>query len=134
MSKPRYDWWSYVKGMIYRYPALTEQHNLALAQKVTPAYTGMPGGGETSRTTETVAVKAMTKTATREYEAVHLAEQKTASEPGGDDRMKLVEMIYWRRTHTLSGAAQSVHVSYITAKRWNAHFIKQVAKNYGFFD
>lgn len=26
MSRPRYDWWPYVKGMIRRYPALAEQY------------------------------------------------------------------------------------------------------------
>ena len=26
MSKPRYDWWSYVKGMIRRYPELRRRY------------------------------------------------------------------------------------------------------------
>lgn len=26
MSKPRYDWWPYVKGMVRRYPALCREY------------------------------------------------------------------------------------------------------------
>ena len=134
MSKPRYGWWSYVKDMIFRYPALCESHSLSLAQKVTPAYSAQPGGGGSGRTTEQTTVRAMTRNAAREYEAVHLAIQETRQLPGGADRLRLIRLVYWKRSHTLTGAALAVHVSFPTAKRWHGEFIRRVARNYGLLD
>lgn len=44
MSKPRYDWWTYVKGMIRRYPALHAQYIALHETTITAQLTGMPGG------------------------------------------------------------------------------------------
>lgn len=134
MSKPRYGWWSYVKDMICRYPALCESHSLLLAQKVTPTYSAQPGGGGSGRTTEQTTVRAMTRNAAREYEAVHLAIQETRQLPGGAERLQLIRLVYWKRSHTLTGAALAVHVSFPTAKRWHGEFIRRVARNYGLLD
>lgn len=134
MSKPRYGWWSYVKDMIFRYPALCESHSLSLAQKVTPTYSAQPGGGGSGRTTEQTTVRAMTRNAAREYEAVHLAIQQTQQLDSGAERLQIIRAAYWKRTHTLSGAALAANVSYRTARRWNGEFIRRVAKNYGLLD
>lgn len=134
MSKPRYGWWSYVKDMIFRYPALCESHSLSLAQKVTPTYSAQPGGGGSGRTTEQTTVRAMTRNAAREYEAVHLAIQQTRQLDSGAERLQIIRATYWKRTHTLSGAALAANVSYRTARRWNGEFIRRVAENYGLLD
>ena len=44
MSTPRYDWWSYVKGMIRRYPELCRREADLHTTAVTPNYGGAPGG------------------------------------------------------------------------------------------
>ena len=123
MSKPRYGWWPYVKNMIYSYPSLCTLHQQALTQQITPTYSGLSGGSEGSRKTEQTVVRASTQTAAREYEAVHLAIQ-----------LQIIRATYWKRTHTLSGAALAANVSYRTARRWNGEFIRRVAKNYGLLD
>ena len=42
-------------------------------------------------------------------------------------RRRLVELVYWRRTHTVYGAGVEIGVSEETAKRWNADFLLCVA-------
>lgn len=102
MSRPRYDWWGYVKGMIKRYPAL---------EKINPV-----------------------GTYARELAAVRQAVETTAEMSGGADRLKIVDMVFWQRTHTLAGAAVEIPCSYMTARRYHNDFIKKVAKNFGLMD
>lgn len=108
MSTPRFDWWTYVKGMVARYPALR-----------------MQAANDPN---------SMTHTGTRELEAVRLAVRQTEDETAGEDRVKLIALMYWHKTHTMHGAAMEVHVSYRTARRWNGDFIRLVAKNFGLMD
>lgn len=96
MSKPKYDWWGYVKGMIRRY------HE----QKVTK----------------------------KEAEAVKSAIEFTGQKEDGEDRLKVIDLIFWKKTHTLPGAAMRIPCSERTARRWHTEFIKEVAKNFGLID
>lgn len=57
MNRPKYDWWPYVKGMIRRYPSLKAEYEDLHSQSMTADYSGMPRGGEASRTAETVAIR-----------------------------------------------------------------------------
>ena len=50
MSRPRYDWWPYVKGMIRRYPALRAQYTDLHSPGVTAGYSGLPRTGGPSGT------------------------------------------------------------------------------------
>ena len=98
MSKPRYDWWGYVKGMIRRYPGRRglELHGVALS----------------------------------EFEAVRAAVEATERMESGEARLKVVDMVLWKQTHTLEGAALMVPCSYETAKRWQQQFIKTTARSF----
>ena len=55
MSRPRYDWWGYVKGMIRRYPALCRQYWDLHSQSVTALYGPQGGAGDDARKTERLA-------------------------------------------------------------------------------
>ena len=46
----------------------------------------------------------------------------------GHQRMELIDRVYWKRSHTLYGAAMCVPVSEATAKRWNGTFVRLVAE------
>ena len=133
MSKPRYGWWPYVKSMIRRYPALKEQHDNLLRMQITPSYSGMAGGGGDGRGLENTVIRAMSQNETREYEAVEAALAELEMRRDGADMRRLIEMVYWNRTHTIAGAAMDIHVSEITALRWNRDLIYTVAKHYGLF-
>lgn len=134
MSRPRYDWWPYVKGMIRRYPALREQYADLHTQPMAANYNSMPHPGGTSRSTEDVAVRELPTAQQREYEAVRRAIEQTGRYPNGRQRLAVVKMVLWDRRYTLEGAARMVPCAWRTAAQWHGDFIKLVAKNYGLLD
>lgn len=67
----------------------------------------------------------------REREAVKKAIAATEAMPTGADRLRVIDLVMWRQTHTLEGAAQEIPCSYETAKRYHGQFIRLVAANMG---
>ena len=134
LSRPRYDWWPYVKGMIRRYPALKEQYDDLHSPSMVADYSGMPHGGGGGRAMESLAVRELPSTQQREYEAVRRAVEATGRYRNGADRLKVIRLVLWDRSHTLEGAALTVPCSYMTARRYHCDFIIHVAKNYGLLD
>lgn len=70
----------------------------------------------------------------REWEAVTKAIAITAQQVAGEERLKLVDLIFWRRSHTLPGAAMELHCSERTAQRWHTDFIYTTARAFGLLD
>lgn len=135
MSTPRYDWWPYVKGMIRRYPELCRQEADLHTTAVTPNYGGAPGGhGGHTDPVANAALRTLPEVNRRELEAVRAAIRTTESLPSGRERMSLVKLYYWQRSHTIFGAANAIHISEKTALRWNRELIMQVAKNFGLLE
>ena len=125
MSSPRYDWWPYVKGMIRRYPELRRT-------KMSPNLTGMPSAhGQTSDPVADAALRELPEINRRELEAVQQAIEETRTLPNGKERLEMVRLVFWKKTHTLEGAAMKCHVSYVTARRWHGEFIKRTAQAFG---
>lgn len=131
MSKPRYAWWGYIKTIIRRYPALKREYEASLAQSIVPAYDAQPHGGAVSNPVETIVIRALSSGTADEYLAVKAAVDHTLGMEDGSARLKLIEMIFWRRTHTLEGAAHATYVSPRTARRRVAEFIRCVARYRG---
>lgn len=102
MSKPRYDWWSYMKAISRKYYARKGKELHGMEEK--------------------------------EQSAVEAAIDHTIGQANGKERVEVIEMVLLKGTHTLQGAAQAVHYSERTARRWHTDFIKLVAKNYGLMD
>ena len=134
MSKPRYDWWPYVKGMIRRYPELKEQYADLHSISVTADYSGMPRGGSGGRALEAVALRELPSTSQREYEAVRRAVETTERYRNGSERLKVVKLVLWDKSHTLEGAALTIPCDKDTAKKWHREFIYLVALQYGLMD
>ena len=134
MSRPRYAWWGYVKNMIRRYPALKQEYSDLHSQSVTANYSWMPRTGGASRGVEGLAIRELPSTKQREYEAVGRAVETTERYVTGRDRLKVIDMVLWKRSHTLEGAALMVPCSIATAWRYHGEFIKLVAKLYGLMD
>lgn len=134
MSKPYPYWWRYAQGMIRLYPeraaALGDLH----APGLTARYGAAPGGGESGRTTEAVALRQLPPAEQAEYDAVRRALEWAAAQPDGKLRLRMVRMVYWGRRYRLYAAAGKVGVSYPTAKRWNGQIIRRVAVNRGILD
>lgn len=66
--------------------------------------------------------------------AVQRAIDQTMKLDNGQDRLRVVDLVFFKQTHTLEGAALMVPCSYDTAQKYHAQFIKLVAKNYGLLD
>ena len=66
----------------------------------------------------------------REMEAVDRAIEATMRLRDGRNRIELIELIFWRRSHNLAGAALKLGVSDRTALRWHGEFIKDVAREF----
>ena len=69
-----------------------------------------------------------------EKTAVQRAIDATMAMENGVERMQVIEMVFFKQTHTLEGAALMVPCSKRTARRWHTDFIKLVAKEYGLTD
>lgn len=131
MSKTRYKWWGFIKAVIRAYPEHKADLMNMREQSIVPAYGTTGGGSGVSRTAESVALRELPQDEMKEYEAVEKTIQDTLRYQNGTERMKLVEMVFFKRTHTLHGAAMALFVSYGTAKSWHNKFIEQTAKNFG---
>lgn len=134
MSKPRYRWWGYVKGMIRAYPDLQREYAALHSPSVTANYSGMPKGGGEGRGVEALALRELPGTEQREYEAVRRAVEATERYRNGRERLTVIRLVLWGRSHTLEGAALQVSCHYKTVQGWHNDFIRLVAKNFGLMD
>lgn len=134
MSKPRYDWWPYAKGMIRRYPQLAREYAALKEQSITAGASGMPGGSDISNPTERCALRELPRVRQREYDAVRRAIEETQRYKAGAERLKVIKMVLWDRSHTLAGAALCIPCHEQTAKQWHRDFVRLVARYYGLVD
>lgn len=134
MSKPRYDWWPYVKGMIRRYPDLHLQYLAMREPTITPRYDATPGSGLPSDSTASTALKALSPINQREHDAVDAAISTLHQTAEGEERLHMVKMIFFLRTHTIEGASQELHRSWRTVAEWHRDFIRDVARNFGLLE
>lgn len=51
-----------------------------------------------------------------------------------DIRLRIIDLVFWKRRRTLTGACLEVGVSESTGQRMHADFIYDVARNYGLVD
>ena len=134
MSKTRYKWWGYIKAVIRAYPSLKKEYEELHEQSITAKMSSIPGGGEVSRGTEDIDIRELPHTKQREYEAVRRAIDATKRIEGGDKRVTIIDLVYWKNSHTLAGAAMKAGYSYDRAKQMHREFIVTVAKYYGLMD
>ena len=132
MNRYRDNWRTYAVNAMRDYYRSREIKKAAQNTRVTAQYNKGRGGGGPSRTTENAALRTgLTRQQEKELEAVEAALKSTRKGPDGKIRVKVVELVYLRGTHTIDGAAYQVHVSYSTAWRWTDNFIRIVGKNLG---
>ncbi len=132
MSSPRYIWWPYVKAMIRVYPERELEYLVNRNMKTTANYDPQAGGvSGPTRKTEDFAIGYMTATSTREYFAVKSALDLTMRKRTGEERVRMIELVYWEKRCTLAAAAMRLHIGERTAQRWNREFVYLVAKEFG---
>lgn len=126
MSKPRYKWESYVIRVIEDQPR--KQRALDAIRFGSGASDGMPRTKGRRRTTEDKALRTLSGDEQFEYDAVQAAVNWARAQPDGDDILTLVELRYWRKSHSVEGASPLCRMSRRTAIRRNQAFKKQVAR------
>ena len=131
MSKPRDRWWGYVRAVIRAYPELRANAKELQRTQTTPRYGASVGSGGPSDPVASAALRRLPPQEQREYEAVEQALWETASLPDGAARVRIIDLVFWRQSHTLEGAAQAVHLSYRSAQRRQNAFIRLVAQQMG---
>lgn len=70
----------------------------------------------------------------RERDAVNGALEDMWKRDQGSTQTKVISMIHFTKTHTLTGAAQEIGCDRSTAARWQRKFFEDVAKNMGLLD
>lgn len=66
-----------------------------------------------------------------ERAAVESAVKETEQLADGGERLRLIDLVLWKRTHTLQGAALACYVSERTAQEWHRQFIRLVGQKRG---
>lgn len=134
MSKPRYKWWGYVKWVIRDYPDKCRELQMMQTQSCTANYSGSVRGSEAQRNTENTALRGFSGQREREFSGVEQAIEETRRMKNGAERLKLIDLVFFSKTHTLSGAALACYVGERTALEWHGDFIRCVAKHMGLLD
>ena len=124
----REDWWEYTKRIIRSYPALRRKAESVGDIPCTPAYGASGGHSSGGSPVKRAVVDRLTDKEQRRYDAVRAAISATETMKHGHQRMELIDRVYWKRSHTLYGAAMCVPVSERTAHTWHAEFIRLVEK------
>lgn len=128
MSRLPYD--GYVLNVVRMYPRLVEklEEKRAAAMSLTAAG-GAGGASLPGRPTERAALVTLEEPEQRWLEAVAGAIRDTKALSDGAERLRLIDLLFWRRTHTMQGAALKLHISYWTVQRRRRSFLRLVAKN-----
>lgn len=128
MSKPRYWWWGSIQNALRAYPRLKRQYE-APNVAVTARYAeGVGQGSDPGRTTETAALERLYDGDYKIYLAITAAVKETEQMTNGRDRLRIIELVYWKRYwKTIEGAAYEVGYSTQRAKEIHGEFIRLVA-------
>lgn len=120
-------WRAKARAAVRRYPELVKAEADLRSPSLTPNYNGMPSGSEATRKTEILALRELPPYDRRDLEAVRTALRVLERQnKNADLRYQLIDIVYWRRTHSVEGAAMRIHVSQDTAREWDQEFIKLV--------
>ena len=135
MSKPRYGWWSYAKYLTRAYPALKKEYDARHNQHITADYSRIPGGtGTASRSTEVAVLRQLPPARQADYDAVTKAIEQTKRLKTGQERLRLIDMVFWKQSHTLDGATYAIGYSESTGKEFHRDFLRLVGFNRGLED
>ena len=103
-SKRRTNWWRGIKAIIREYPNYINR-----ADKLS------------------CAEKA-------DFEAVKNAIYQTRMLRNGEMRMEMIDLVFWKQSHTLSGAAMQFPFCEREVRQWHTDFIRLVGRNRGLID
>ena len=126
--RERYPWYGYMKNIIRRYPVAKAEYEAALRQqRTTAAYGEKPrGSGKSASPVEKAVIHAMRGGNYADFLAVDRAVKATDPE-----HLQLIDLVFWRKSKTIEGAAAALYISTSTARRRIKAFIIRVARERG---
>ena len=140
-------WWAYVKRILREFPALKKK----LETPLEPKYGGNPGtpyinivtdvmiesglsfegrsSGLPSSPVERCVIHDLPPNEQRKFDAVDNAIRRTKEMHPSDwkPRLDIIELVYFKGTHTIAGAAIKVGCHENTAAKYSSEFIRLVA-------
>lgn len=129
MGRAREPYWYYVKSIIKEYPVLEKELATPLSPRLC-ATLEPSTGRKTANPTQDCVIHDLPPKQQRKYDAVsnailktRLTHPKTAA-----DRLKVIDMVYWKQSHTVAGAAMKVPCHRNIAGKWQGDFIRLVAE------
>ena len=123
-------WWQYVKNILRQYPDLKKELEELRVSKVTVSYGGVGGrSGKISKPTETTALRELGPKEQKKLDAIEKAIKITKEKHPNDYQLRLmiIDLVYWKKTHTIQGSSMRVPCHPNTAAMWQAEFIRIVA-------
>lgn len=131
MSTYKYDWWLEAKNWVRNYPKWVREWEELKTISATPDYSAVGHGSGVSNPTEQVALRVFPEPKQKKFDAVRAAIAETEKQPDGRNKIRFIRLVYWKRTHTIAGAAMQVYTSEQTGKIWNGDFIRLVGVHHG---
>lgn len=120
-------WRSEARNALRAYPKLKRRQAELTEQQITPVYGGTAVQHEAQRVTENIALRSqLTDREERIISAVEFAKEMQSRYYNAEARWKMVELVYFRRTHTLQGASLQVGYSFDAIQRWNTEVLSSV--------
>lgn len=123
MTRRSNTWRRTARNAAYEYPKLRAELRDLQSQSITPSLSGMPSGAGEHRSTEDAALRQLPAAEQRRHDAVAQAVQICGQLTSGPSRVKLIELVYFRRSHTVEGAALQIPISSRQAWGWNNDFL-----------
>ena len=117
------DWRRQARRALRAYPALKKKQG-ENDMTITPVYGGAAVQHEATRTTENAALRSiLTDAEANIISAVELAMYMQRQYQNGAERIRMMELVYFKHTHTIEGAADIVHYSPDAVWRWNTEIL-----------
>lgn len=135
MSKYRHWWRPNVERILKYYPYLKARQNEAKTPRVTAVYGPVVGGNGRHRGTEEIAIKSPLNAKEEEVvAAIDKTIEEIKRQRDGETVLRIVEMVDFKRSHTIEGAAMALYMHRVTASDKRTRFIDGVGKNLGWLE
>ena len=119
-------WRSEARRALRDYPRIKRRQGDNEMQ-ITPVYGGAAVQHSASRTTENVALRStLTEREETVISAVEFMLNMQRRYQNSAERLRMIELVYFKHTHTIDGAADIVHYSPDALWRWNGEILTAV--------
>ena len=120
-------WRAEARRALRDYPRIKRRQGETGEMQITPMYGGAAVQHSASRTTENVALRStLTEREENIISAVEFMLAMQRRYVNSKERLRMVELVYFKHTHTIEGAAGEVHYSPDALWRWNGEILTAV--------